>query len=88
MPFINVKLIEGVFTSEQKQEIVRKLTDTLVQIEGEHALGHLVCRRGGRQWRLGHRRTAADHRRRPDPRPRCPRQLSRDRPRRQPTGAD
>ena len=36
MPFINVKLIEGVFTSEQKAEIVRRLTDTLVEIEGEN----------------------------------------------------
>ncbi len=36
MPFVNVKLIEGVFTSEQKQEMVRKLTDTMVSIEGEN----------------------------------------------------
>jgi 4-oxalocrotonate tautomerase len=36
MPFINVKLIEGVFTAAQKQEIVRKLTDTMVGIEGEN----------------------------------------------------
>jgi 4-oxalocrotonate tautomerase len=36
MPFINVKLIEGVFTSEQKREIARKLTETMVEIEGEN----------------------------------------------------
>ena len=36
MPFINVKLIEGVFTSAQKQEMIRKLTDTMVSIEGEN----------------------------------------------------
>ena len=36
MPFINVKLIEGVFTPEQKSEIVRRLTDTMVEIEGEN----------------------------------------------------
>jgi 4-oxalocrotonate tautomerase len=35
MPFINVKLIEGVFTPDQKSEIVRRLTDTMVEIEGE-----------------------------------------------------
>ena len=35
MPFINVKLIEGVFSSEQKAQIIRKLTDTMVEIEGE-----------------------------------------------------
>jgi 4-oxalocrotonate tautomerase len=36
MPFVNVKLIEGVFSSQQKQEIVRRLTDTMVDIEGEN----------------------------------------------------
>jgi 4-oxalocrotonate tautomerase len=35
MPFLNVKVIEGVFTPAQKQEMVRKLTDTMVSIEGE-----------------------------------------------------
>ena len=35
MPFINVKVIEGVFTSQQKQDIVRKLTDAMVGVEGE-----------------------------------------------------
>ncbi|MEO8246201.1 MAG: 4-oxalocrotonate tautomerase family protein [Chloroflexota bacterium] len=36
MPFINVKIIEGVFTPDQKSDIVRKLTDTMVAIEGEN----------------------------------------------------
>jgi 4-oxalocrotonate tautomerase len=36
MPLLNVKLIEGVFTPSQKQEMVRKLTDTMVSIEGEN----------------------------------------------------
>ena len=36
MPFVNVKVIEGVFSSEQKQEMVRRLTDTMVSIEGEN----------------------------------------------------
>ncbi len=35
MPFINVKLVEGVFSPQQKAEIIRKLTDTMVSIEGE-----------------------------------------------------
>ncbi len=35
MPLVNVKLIEGVFTPAQKQEMIRKLTDTMVSIEGE-----------------------------------------------------
>ena len=36
MPLVNVKLIEGVFTPTQKQEMVRRLTDTMVSIEGEN----------------------------------------------------
>jgi 4-oxalocrotonate tautomerase len=36
MPFVNVKLIEGVFTPTQKQDMIRKLTDTMVSIEGEN----------------------------------------------------
>jgi 4-oxalocrotonate tautomerase len=36
MPLLNVKLIEGVFTPAQKQEMIRKLTDTMVSIEGEN----------------------------------------------------
>jgi 4-oxalocrotonate tautomerase len=35
MPFVQVKLIEGVFTKDQKQEIITKLTETMVDIEGE-----------------------------------------------------
>jgi len=37
MPLINVKLIEGVLTPSQKQEVIRKLTDAMVAIEGENA---------------------------------------------------
>ena len=35
MPLINVKIIEGVFSAEQKSQIIRKLTDAMVDIEGE-----------------------------------------------------
>jgi 4-oxalocrotonate tautomerase len=36
MPMLNVRLIEGVFTPQQKQEMIRKLTDAMVSIEGEN----------------------------------------------------
>lgn len=36
MPFINVKLVENVFTPEQKQEVIRSLTEAMVLIEGEN----------------------------------------------------
>jgi 4-oxalocrotonate tautomerase len=35
MPLVQVKVIEGVFSDAQKQEMIRKLTDTMVSIEGE-----------------------------------------------------
>ena len=35
MPLIQVKVLEGVFTAQQKQEIIERLTDALVAIEGE-----------------------------------------------------
>lgn len=36
MPLINVKLIEGVFDQGQKREMVTRLTDAMVEIEGEN----------------------------------------------------
>ncbi len=39
MPFVNVKVIEGVFTPDQKQAMVERLTDTMVAIEGEAMRG-------------------------------------------------
>ena len=36
MPFVSVKIVEGVFDAEQKREIIERLTDTMVGIEGEN----------------------------------------------------
>lgn len=36
MPLIQVKLIEGIFTPAQKSEMIAKLTDAMVSIEGEN----------------------------------------------------
>ena len=35
MPLVTVKAIEGVFSEEQKREMIQKLTDVIVSIEGE-----------------------------------------------------
>jgi len=35
MPLLQVKLIKGVFDHDQKQEMIHKLTETMVGIEGE-----------------------------------------------------
>jgi 4-oxalocrotonate tautomerase len=36
MPLINVTLIEGVFDDEQKHQIIERLTDAMVSVEGEN----------------------------------------------------
>ena len=36
MPLIQVKMIEEVFTPAQKKELIAKLTDVIVSVEGEH----------------------------------------------------
>lgn len=35
MPLVQVKVIEGVFSEPQKQEMITRLTDAMVAIEGE-----------------------------------------------------
>jgi len=65
MPLINVKLIEGVFNESQKKQMVTKLTDAMVAIEGEAMRsGHLGGDRRGEERPVGARRQAADHGRR------------------------
>ena len=36
MSFVNIKITEGVFSKKQKQEMIQKVTDTMVSIEGEN----------------------------------------------------
>ena len=36
MPIVNVKLIEGVFSPKQKRDLIEKLTEAVVQVEGEN----------------------------------------------------
>lgn len=35
MPFVSVKVIEGVFSAEQKKALIEKVTDAFVAVEGE-----------------------------------------------------
>jgi 4-oxalocrotonate tautomerase len=39
MPLVNVKVIEGVFDDEQKSAMIEKLTDAMVEVEGENMRG-------------------------------------------------
>lgn len=36
MPLVDIQLIEGVFSAEQKQEMIEKVTEAMVGIEGEN----------------------------------------------------
>ncbi len=35
MPFVQVKLIKGVFDADEKREIISRVTDAMVSVEGE-----------------------------------------------------
>lgn len=35
MPMVNIELIDGVFTPEQKQLMIDRVTDAMVSVEGE-----------------------------------------------------
>jgi len=39
MPMVDVQLIKGVFTPEQKKQMIQKITQTMVDIEGEAMRG-------------------------------------------------
>ena len=39
MPIVDIHLIEGVFDKNQKQEMIRKVTDAMVDVEGETMRG-------------------------------------------------
>jgi len=42
MPFVNVKLVEGVFSTEEKHEMAKALTDVMVRFEGSEAFREVV----------------------------------------------
>ena len=65
MPLIQVRVIKDVFSKDQKRQIIKKLTDAMVSIEGENMRGVTWGDgRGSRERRLGHRRQRPDDERR------------------------
>jgi len=42
MPFVNVKLVDGVFTPEEKRAMAKALTDVMVKFEGSEAFREVV----------------------------------------------
>ena len=64
MPLVDIELIEGVFDNAQKQEMIRKVTDAMVAVEGEAMRGVTWVRIqeiAGGEWAIGGKSlTAAD----------------------------
>ena len=64
MPLVDIQLIEGVFDQSQKQEMIRKVTDAMVSVEGEAMRGVTWVRIqevASGQWAIGGKAlTAAD----------------------------
>jgi 4-oxalocrotonate tautomerase len=42
MPFVNIKLVEGVFTTKQKHEMAAAITEVMVRFEGSEAFREVV----------------------------------------------
>jgi 4-oxalocrotonate tautomerase len=42
MPFLNVKLVDGVFTPAEKHELAKALTEVMVKFEGSEAFREVV----------------------------------------------
>ena len=43
MSLIQVKVMAGVFTTPQKRDIIERLTEAMVEIEGENMRRHIWC---------------------------------------------
>ncbi len=62
MPLVTIDLIEDVFTPDQKAEMIQKVTDAMIAIEGE-AMRQVTWVRinqfQGGDWAIGGKRLAA-----------------------------
>jgi len=63
MPMVDIQLIKGVFTPEQKKEMIEKVTNTMVDIEGEALRGVTWVRVqefASGEWGIGGKALSAD----------------------------
>ena len=63
MPIVDIHLIEGVFTADQKKEMIEKVTNTMVEIEGENLRDVTwvrVLEFGSGEWGMGGKAVTAD----------------------------
>jgi len=56
MPLVTINLIEGVYSQEQNREMIKRLTDTMVDLDGEHlrpVTGVVIEEVKSGDWRVG-----------------------------------
>jgi 4-oxalocrotonate tautomerase len=64
MPLVNVRLIEGVFDESEKEQMIGKLTDAMVEIEGESMRGVtwvVIDEVKSGDWGMGGQSVTAEH---------------------------
>ena len=64
MPLVDIQVIEGVFTKAEKQNMIKKVTDTMVDIEGEALRGVTWVRVqeiASGEWGIGGNALTADY---------------------------
>lgn len=63
MPFIDIKVIEGVFTHDEKREAVERVSETLVETWGEgmrNATHVAISESPSGEWAVGGKALSAD----------------------------
>ena len=63
MPFIDIKVIEGVFTPEEKREMVERVSEAVIAVEGEtlRPLTHAaITETPSGEWAVGGEAKTAD----------------------------
>jgi 4-oxalocrotonate tautomerase len=63
MSLIQVKVVAGQLTTTQKQEIIERLTDAFLEVQGENLRRHTWCvieEIGGEAWGVGGQVQTAD----------------------------
>ncbi len=64
MPFIDIKVIEGVFSHEEKQRLVEEVSEAVIAVEGEalRKFTHTtITETPSGEWAIGGRALTAEH---------------------------
>ena len=62
MPLVTIDVIKDVFTAKQKQELIAKVTEAMIEVEGENMRGVTTVRIAefeSGDWAIGGKRLAA-----------------------------